>query len=291
MPSLSRIKRLLPKPVRKRGAEARDYVLRKWVGKSLSRRLARPASRQPHDLGGELIVSLTSYPARFPTLHLTIACLLDQTVRADRTILWVAHDDISRLSPEVRELEQRGLEIRGCEDFRSFKKLIPAVEAFPTAFIATADDDLYYRRNWLETLVNGAEDGVIACHRAHRIKRLATGQIAPYAEWEIDVQDARARQPSMDILATSGAGALYPPGSLGPFVTDRTKFERLCPDGDDLWFHWCAGLAGTRRKKVGTRMRLVTWPRSQDLSLWQTNEHGGNDAAVAALQAEFGYPG
>jgi hypothetical protein len=44
----------------------------------------------PHNLPGELIVSLTSYPDRFPTLHKTVRSLLSQDMLADRTILWVA---------------------------------------------------------------------------------------------------------------------------------------------------------------------------------------------------------
>jgi hypothetical protein len=39
-----------------------------------------------------------------------------------------------------------GLEIRTCRDLRSVKKLVPALEEFPRAFIATADDDLEHMR-------------------------------------------------------------------------------------------------------------------------------------------------
>jgi len=252
------------------------------------RRLSASGSGRPHGLAGELIVSLTSYPARFDTLHLTLACLLDQTVKADRTSLWIARRDIAALPSSVREMERRGLEIRACDDLRSFKKLVPALQAFPEAFIATDDDDLYYSRNWLETLVNGTEDGVIACHRAHRIKRTTAGNMAPYLEWDFDVQDAAARRPSTDILATSGAGALYPPRSLGSQAIDNAKFQQLCPDGDDLWFYWCARMAGTLYKKVGGKMHLAMWPGSQRPSVWESNEGGGNDRMIAALEAEFG---
>jgi hypothetical protein len=251
--------------------------------------LARPRSAPSHRLPRELILSLTSYPARFGTLHLTLACLLDQTVRPDRTILWLAQDDMRELPATVRELEMRGLEIRLCDDLRSFKKLIPALEEFPSAYLVTADDDLYYRRDWLETLVDGAKDDAIVCHRAHRIKRGLGGSLAPYLQWESDVQDQRARGLTTDILPTSGAGALYPPGSLAPIVTDRSKFQRLCPDSDDLWFYWCARMAGTKFRKVGPKMWLIAWPGTQESSLWDSNERGGNDAAICALGREFGY--
>jgi hypothetical protein len=251
------------------------------------RRLKFPRQGCAHGLSGELIVSLTSYPARFGSLHLTLACLLDQSVKADRTILWIAHQDMGKLPSEVRNLKTRGLEIRACDDLRSFKKLIPTLEAFPDAFIATADDDVYYPRNWLETLVGGVRDGVITCYRAHRILRTADGKLAPYSMWANDVQDRRARQPSIDLLPTGAGGILYPPHSFDQRVTDGSLYERHCPDGDDLWFYWCARLADTQHMKVGPRLRLVTWKGSQLTSLWDSNETGGNDRATAALQSEL----
>lgn len=38
----------------------------------------------------KIIVSLTSYPARISTVHLTIDTLLSQTRKADKIILWLA---------------------------------------------------------------------------------------------------------------------------------------------------------------------------------------------------------
>lgn len=281
------LRKLLPSGVRRNLGMVRDAAISQVFAALAVRRLKYPRHGCPHGLPGELIVSLTSYPARFGTLHLSIACLLDQSVKADRTILWIAHEDIGKLPAKVRRLKCRGLEIRACEDVRSYKKLIPALEAFPEAFIVTADDDIFFPHNWLEVLTRTPERGVIACHRAHRLKRLKNGALRPYLEWQIDVQDADARRASDDVFPTGGAGALYPPHSLDPSVTDRALFERLCPDGDDLWFYWCARIAGTLNKKVGGKMRLVPWPGSQACTLWSYNEAGGNDRMIDGLQQEF----
>ena len=270
--------------VRRRGAR----ILGRLAQVDASRRARRPRAGKSHGLPGELIVSLTSYPARFSTLHLTLGCLLDQTVQPDRTILWIAHDDLGQLPAAVREMERHGLEIRPCDDLRSFKKLVPALEDFPDAFVATADDDVHYPRRWLEELVSGSEDGVISCHRAHRMTHLPDGTLRPYIEWEFAVRDAAARRPSADILPTGIGGILYPPHCLDPRVTDRQRFLRLCPGGDDLWFYWCARRAGTLYRKVGGEFRLLTWTGTQDSSLWLGNEAGGNDRMIRALNEEFG---
>ena len=79
---------------------AKAPLLRKLRKARRERRLLRNALRElsrfpqhagapRHRLPSELIVSLTSYPPRFKTLHLTIKSLLDQTVRPDRIILWI----------------------------------------------------------------------------------------------------------------------------------------------------------------------------------------------------------
>lgn len=248
-----------------------------------------PRRGVPHSLTRELIVSLTSFPARFSTLHLTLYCLLDQTVRADRIILWIAGEEIAALPTAVVKLQRRGLEIRTCENLRSYKKLVPALKAFPSAFIVTADDDLEFARNWLETLIHGvsSSERAIICHRAHRSVWSVDGQPANYLDWAFDVQDMRARLASKEIIATTGAGALFPPAALPELATDRSMFERLCPDGDDLWFWWCARLAGTPTRKVGSVNRLFAWPGTQEVGLWRNNRTGVNDHMMRALSAEL----
>jgi hypothetical protein len=247
---------------------------------------------QAHGLPGELVVSLTSYPPRFATLHLTLRSLLLQSVAPDRLTLWIARGDLPGLPSAVRDLEAFGLEIHECEDLRSYKKLVPALERFPEAFIATADDDLYYPPDWLGLLVGAVDTNrtVIVARRAVRLERTPAGRLAPFKDWQHDVQDERARRPSPDLMPETGGGALYPPHSLHPKVTDRSLFERLAPTGDDLWFYWCARMAGTPVKKAGDSLVVTGWSGSSASALWNANQQGGNDVMIRTLEEEFGTP-
>jgi hypothetical protein len=249
-----------------------------------------PGSQRPHNLPSELIVSLTSYPRRFPILDFAIRSLLNQTVRPDRVILWLAEDDVTYLPSAVRRLA--GLEIRTCRDLRSFKKLVPALEEFPRAFIATADDDLFYRRSWLEELVDGWATDVptIQCHRAHRIPNLIDGTLPPYRSWDWDVQDERSRKPSTDLVPTGLGGILYYPGCLHPDVTNSAQFLELCPDADDLWFYFQARRAGSSYAKVGCRFPLAYWAGSQGERLFNSNATA-NDTQARLLMAAYGHCG
>ena len=91
---------------------------------------------KPHGLDRPLIVSLTSYPARYKILPLTLKCLLSQTVRPDEVVLWIAHEDRDLLTKEITSLQRFGLTIRFCSDLRSFKKIIPALRTYPDCYIA-----------------------------------------------------------------------------------------------------------------------------------------------------------
>jgi hypothetical protein len=112
--------------------------------------LARDIRPCPHGLPGPLIISLTSYPARFSSLHLVLRALLSQSVAADRVILWLDPGD-EDLLPRAARLP--GLEIRTCPNWRSYKKIVPTLLEAPEAYIVTADDDIYYRPDWLAGLV------------------------------------------------------------------------------------------------------------------------------------------
>ena len=242
---------------------------------------------EPHHLPASLIVSLTSYPDRFETLQKTLRSLLMQTVRADRTILWVAHGDEETLPPQVLELKSHGLEIMCCDDIRSFKKIIPALKLFPESYIVTADDDLYYDPHWLETIVAGVVPGqpVVVCRRAHRPRPLGHG-FAPYDSWDHDVITGGIIEDC--IFPTTGAGALFPPGSLAPEAADRQCFEKLCPHADDVWLFVMALRAGARFRQVGKGFVQICWDGSQLSSLMATNLAGGNDRQLAAILNHFG---
>ena len=61
--------------------------------------------QKKHNLPGNLIVSLTSFPQRFSTLHLTIKTLLSQSMRPDEIILWIYEKDFSDLPKSILDLQ------------------------------------------------------------------------------------------------------------------------------------------------------------------------------------------
>lgn len=223
---------------------------------------------------------------------MTLASLVDQTVAPDEIQLWIAREEFSALPKEVLEFGLRGVTILSCDDLKSYKKLVPALERNPEAFIVTADDDLFYEPTWLQQLVFGydAEDRAITCRRAHRVRLDADGRVAPYLSWGWEVWDDAARQPSVDIMPTSGAGALYPPHSLDWLVTNRNLFQELSPTADDLWFYWMARRAKSKCKVVGRRSKTIGWPLPPEDTLAAINNCGGNDRQIKKLEAALGNP-
>jgi len=112
------------------------------------------------------IISLTSFGKRLQeSTYRAVCTLLDQTVEA-RCILYLSEG--STPTEKLRRLE--GLEIvEGVPDFGSYSKLVWSLQRFPNDVIVTADDDIYYPRDWLEKLLttHKAHPTKVICHRAH----------------------------------------------------------------------------------------------------------------------------
>ena len=244
-----------------------------------------------HSLPHRLVVSLTSYPKRFDVLHLTVKSLLAQDMAADVVVLWVAHDDVRKLPNNVRALEERGLTIRATDDLRSYKKIIPALSEYGDAIIVTADDDVYYPRNWLRTFCEAYRPGEreVLCYRAHRIVLDEHG-VAPYADWTFEISDT---EPGADVFFTGVGGVLYPPGVFHSDVADCARLMELCPSTDDVWLNWMVRLGGAKIRKVGPRQRFHEWGGSQAVALQNTNRFGmsGNDQQLANIIRAYGYAG
>lgn len=190
----------------------------------------------PNSHSPELIVSLTSFPARIDTVHRTIQSILLQSEKPDKVILWLAPEQFpageASLPPQLTKLKKQGLSIEWYPDIRSYKKLIPALHRYPEAIIVTADDDLYYQRNWLKILYQEycRKKEVIHCHRITRMYiedgayRITGGgkNVSPKESYLYKV--------------TGCGGVLYPPHSLSEDVFDEQLLKEICATNDDIWF-------------------------------------------------------
>lgn len=240
----------------------------------------------------ELIVSLTTIPRRIGKVHLCIESLLRQNLKPDRLVLWICESQIGpdALPPMLKKLRKRGLEIRWHHELRSYMKIIPALKAFPGSLIVTADDDLFYPKNWLGQLYEAyrKEPQFIHCHRAHLMRYDFSGNILPYNDWLWEAGDDQG--PSLDLFPTGVGGVLYAPGHLSPEVFNEREFLAHCPKADDVWLKAMSLLHRVPCRKVRPRCFPMTAIRIRgDQPLSEDNvANGGNDLQIAKIRELYG---
>lgn len=222
-----------------------------------------------------LIVSLTSFPQRIPYLCYTIYSLLNQSLLPDEVVLWLAEEQFPNKENDLPErllnLKKNGLKIKWCKDIKSYKKLIPSLIEYPQDIIVTADDDIFYTKDWLKRLYDAylKNPEYIHCHRVRRICFDSENKILPYEDWSPQTE------PNLSALNffTGNGGILYPPKSLYKDIFREELFAKLCPTADDIWFWTMAVLAG---RKINIVQDCIFKPLSTDLE----KESESSDALV-----------
>lgn len=224
----------------------------------------------------KLIVSLTSYPARINEVCYTIYSLLEQSTKPDEIVLWLGSDKFPNKEKDLPEIllnmRKRGLTIQWCKDIRSYTKLVPALKRYPDDIIVTADDDIYYPKDWLEKLYKAYQKNPedIICHRVHFVTQDCDGKIKPYKEWK---HESRIPQYSYLNFLTGVGGVLYPPHCLHKDVIKNKLFQKLAPLADDIWFWAMAVLNGTKIRNIKngyTKLQYVNEDREMGLINGQT---------------------
>jgi glycosyltransferase involved in cell wall biosynthesis len=192
-------------------------------------------------IGRRLIVSLTTYPKRIGLIPQVLESLYEQTRTPDEIILWLASEQFpegeTALPERLLELKEQGkLAIRWCDDLKAHKKYFFAMQEYPEDLIVTVDDDLTYSRNTLSSLYSGylLYPEAVSTVRAHLIMLDENRQIMPYQSW-IQETDACIHEPSMQLMATGGAGVLYPPHLFRKEFFDPQAIMENSPYADDLW--------------------------------------------------------
>jgi hypothetical protein len=234
----------------------------------------------------EFIVSLTSYGQRLKEkAPYAIYSLFNQTTPPDRIVLWLAHE--TKIPKKISKMQEFGLEIRFCEDLKSYKKLIPALSEFPDDILITADDDIYYPRNWFELLKKSylEDPKKIHCHRAHEICLDENKSIIPYTEWRSGIKTI---ENTKRIFPTGVCGILYPPHTLSDEVLNIGKMLELSPTGDDIWFWAMAKQKGTEYVIVKNCILEADGIGVNDDGLWKINLNGNkNDEQIQNIIKEY----
>lgn len=185
-----------------------------------------------------VVVSLTTFPARIGYVHMAVKSLLNQTVKPERLLLWLAKDQFRdvEIPDELKELCAYGLEIRYCdEDILAHKKYYYAMREFPEHIIVTYDDDIIYPEDSLEKLLrmHKQHPRAIVCNRGREIK-VENGEVAAYRYWRVSGRIPAGVQ-TYHVMASTGAGTLYPPHCMPEETFDLEKIRTLALTADDLW--------------------------------------------------------
>lgn len=200
----------------------------------------------------EVIVSLTTFGKRFWRVYITIESIMQQSMKANRIVLWVNESYKGKL-PKILSLQmQRGLEVRFCDDIGSYTKLIPSLLTFPDATIITVDDDIIYDFDMLENLIvpHIADEKIIFANRVHLMTKGKNGSLNSYMDWNWSVPFT-GKSNVLNFLTGVG-GVLYPTQSFDDEVFNERAFMDICKYADDVWFTAMAIKAGTPIQKTFT---------------------------------------
>lgn len=243
----------------------------------------------------DLVVSLTSYGRRILSVHTTIESLMQQSQKANRIILWLDDSYKNEILPICLQNQvKRGLEIRFCNDIKSYKKLIPTLLLCPEDIIITCDDDVIYSFDFIENLFHSyaknPSSKTIYANRCHKIRLTNDSKLYPYTEWEHCTKDIIA---STLIFPVGEGGILYPPKCFHKDVTNSELFMKLSPKGDDIWFKAMALLNGYNAQKVVTHKAdgLDYYENTQfrDMGLAQVNViKNQNDVQIQNVFDKYG---
>lgn len=248
------------------------------------------------ELKTPVVVSLTSYPARFPTLHICLKSILNQTMKPSRVILWLDSDvSLDSIPKKILRLQKKGLEIRcGGESLKPHKKYFHAMKEFRDACIVTVDDDVIYTRDMLASLYASFQKhpDCISARRVHKIQYDMDHRAVDYNSWDYDCK--KDPGPSMQLVATGVGGVLYPPHifNMDSEYFDPKNIMDNAWSVDDIWLKFVENSLGIPVAWVSNKQTHPIYITDKSLaktSLYISNVHNNhNDVAIKNCEQFFG---
>ena len=240
-----------------------------------------------------IIVSLASFPARFDVLPLALSSLLNQTLKPDSIILWLAEEQCGSLElpQEIKELTEYGVNIRYAPiNLRPHNKLYFTLKENPNCVVITVDDDSVYSPQLIERLYKAhiEHPDCVCCNMAHEIT-LKDGYPDKYDNWNGGApgQDGASNY----FVAIGVGGVLYPPNCFDREYFDANLIKELALSTDDLWLKVTELRLGIPVYKISKNSKSpFPIKGSQNVALGKENNGGGkNDVNMKKLINHYSF--
>lgn len=239
-----------------------------------------------------IVVSLTSIPERLSCVQYPIRCMLRQSVRPDKIVLYLdkgrLNDDM--LPQDLLALKSNGLEIVYVEDLGPHTKYYYALQTYKDCYVVTIDDDQIYSRDLIRTLLKTEKmnRGAVCARRAAKMRFTQRGIPYPYRSFKHLFDEALYS--GKDILALGVGGVLYPPHCLDDAEYDPEMIRKIARQNDDIWLKAQELLYGVEVVKAKGVMGRYDNPvtGSQKVALCKNNHASGNDENMKAVFTQYG---
>ena len=205
-----------------------------------------------------IIVSLTSSEENFENLEYTIYSLMRQIIKPDRIILWVSDEyDLSDLPYNITRFVKNGLEINRVKDLKSYTKTIYPLQQYKNAIVVTADETVYYPKDWLLKLYHSfiAAPQDIHTHIAHKVKSdSAKKKLLPFADWEKHINNETSEYSN---FISEAGGVLYPPNCFSTEAFRDDIFLKNNISDPSIWFWFMSVLSGRKIRVVKNHIKTI----------------------------------
>jgi len=238
----------------------------------------------------EIIVSMTSYPPRINHLQPVLKSIFKQKQKPDKVVLWLATSEFPHqeddLPAYLLNLSQKNkICIEWCQDLKPHKKYFYALQKYRDSIVITIDDDLIYPRDMIKCLLASYQkfSHAVSAMRSH-VMHPQGDKFAPYTHFTYE-QNEIIGVPSMRLLATNGAGSLFPPRLLDLQYFDEDLIKNLSLYTDDLWLKTIEVLSKVPVVQPRPFKGLRYVKNSQQIGLFYDNTlRGGNNTNLEKIR-------
>ena len=182
-------------------------------------------------------------------------------------------------------VKKKKLFIKWCNNLKPHKKYFYVLQEYSSSIVITVDDDLIYNEDMIECLLKSylKYPQAISAMRTHLMKRNGN-KFDKYLNF-LREQNMIINKPSMSLMATNGAGTLFPPNIINLDYFNEELITNLCINCDDIIlkiFETISDIPVVQPRKYN-KLKFVQ--NTQETSLWKINKlPDGNDKALENLR-------